>query len=107
MHHNKLPDKIDHKDNNKSNNKIENLREATQSENRANAVVNKDNQTGYKGVNFRPNRVSKKYRARVQQKHIGWFETAIEAAKAYDEKALEIFGEYAKLNFERGIHIGN
>lgn len=31
--------------------------------------------------------------------HCGYFHTEIEAARAYDEKALEIFGEFAHLNF--------
>ena len=31
--------------------------------------------------------------------YIGYFDTEIAAAKAYDEKAVEIYGEYARLNF--------
>lgn len=31
--------------------------------------------------------------------HIGYFNDEIEAANAYDCKALELFGEYANINF--------
>lgn len=48
------------------------------------------------------------YRAKwqAQVKHnrknvyVGLFNTALEAARAYDEKAKELFGEFAQLNFE-------
>jgi hypothetical protein len=30
--------------------------------------------------------------------HIGSYKTEIEAAKAYNKKAIELFGEYAKIN---------
>lgn len=32
-------------------------------------------------------------------KHIGYYDDEIEAAKAYDSVAQELFGDYARLNF--------
>ena len=33
-----------------------------------------------------------------KRKHLGYFSTEIEAAEAYNIKAVEIFGPFAKLN---------
>ena len=50
IHHQTMPDLIDHCDRNTSNNLITNLREATESQNRTNARTHKDNTSGAKGV---------------------------------------------------------
>lgn len=56
----------------------------------------------YKGVDFKKSHGL--YRARIQDKrgmerHIGYFRTAEDAAKAYDREAFKAWGEYAYLNF--------
>ena len=95
-----LPKQLDHKDYDGLNNRIENLREATTSQNMANAPKKKNNSTGFKGVHF--NKKKKKYYGRImvnrENKHLGWFCDPIEAAKAYNTAAIKYFGEFARLN---------
>jgi len=99
-HHGFLPEKIDHIDQNKTNNKIENLREASQSENLTNRGLNKTNTTGYKGVSFVHK--TNKYIAHICKdnikEHLGTFNTAKEAAEAYDKRAEEIHGKFVYNN---------
>jgi len=97
IHHGYLPCMIDHINGDKEDNRIENLREVTQGLNRANSLVNYNSKTKYKGVDYRKGRG---FRVRVQGKDFGMFKTALEAARAYDLKAKELFGEFARLNME-------
>lgn len=92
---------IDHRDRNGHNNKWNNLRLATfaqSSQNRA----SKGTFSKFKGV-YKSDVPSKPFRVRIShnKKHVelGHFLDEIEAAKAYDRKALELFGEFAQLNF--------
>lgn len=91
----------DHKDRNGLNNQLNNLRQATYSQNSSNRERRKDNSSGFKGVYFEENRG--KWRAIItvnhQRKHLGRFNNAVDAARAYDKAALELHGEFAKLNF--------
>jgi hypothetical protein len=87
----------DHKDLDKTNNQRHNLRICTFSQNNANTNVRKDNTSGYKGVQwYKP---YQKWRARLGDKHLGYFSDKESAARAYDKKAREIFGEFARVNF--------
>ena len=79
-----------------------NLRVCTRSENNRNMQKQfKICSSKYKGVNWRKNR--KKWRAEIckdyKHIHIGYFDSEIEAAEAYDKKAKELFGEFARTNF--------
>ena len=91
---------IDHKDVNGLNNQKTNLRFCTNSQNCMNWKARLATSV-YKGVCWEKRR--KKWSAQIglnyKKIHIGYFDTAKEAAKAYDTKAKEFYGEFARLNF--------
>ncbi len=66
--------------------------------------ISRRTKTGFKGVNAVP---SGRYTALVhykgRQQYIGTFDTAEEAAIAYDAKALELYGERAVTNKSLGL----
>lgn len=91
---------IDHVNRNKLDNRLSNLRLATRSSNIANREANKNNKSGYKGVNFYP--LSNSWRAQIadngKKRHIGYYATVEEAALAYNIESARIYGEFAYLN---------
>lgn len=91
---------IDHKNGDTSDNRFENLRQATRRENSANRKLNRNSKTGYKGVTF--HKASGKFRARVYAggtvHDLGGFDRAEDAASAYDKKAAEVHGDFARTN---------
>ena len=98
---------VDHINGDKLDNRRENLRLATRADNEANKKKRRTQAGGapsskYKGVNEIKDGRKKKWRAivTVDKKHIrlGNFYTEIEAARAYNEAALEHYGEFAYIN---------
>lgn len=95
----------DHINRDKLDNRKSNLRICTASQNMMNGTSSRvrhgATRTMYKGVSKQSN--CKSYRAALQIKgkqiYIGSFKTQEEAAKAYDTKAKELFGEFARTNF--------
>ena len=83
-------------------NRETNIRICTQQQNTYNRRPCKKNKSGYKGVFW--NKQSKKWRVQIYCKgdcfYIGCFDKKEDGAKAYDKKAIELFGEFAYLNFE-------
>ena len=92
---------VDHIDGIKDNNVYTNLRYATKSENQLNIPKYITNTSGYKGVCWA--KQNQKWLAQInvnnKKIYIGYFTDIIEAAKAYDKKALELCSDYAILNF--------
>lgn len=92
----------DHINRNRLDNRKSNLRIATPTQNAANANLRKDNTSGFKGVTW--NKGLARWKAQVRdggkRLFLGYFTDAAEAARAYDRRAKELFGEFAVVNFE-------
>ena len=90
---------VDHVNHDTLDNRLENLRVCTQAENKANSALYRNSTTGFKGVC----QVRTRYRAYInvggKRTHLGYFDLIEDAARAYDSKAAELFGEFATLNF--------
>lgn len=92
---------IDHVNGDGLDNRRKNLRFCSHTENRTNQSKRRDGTCAFKGVGPTP---SGKWRAFIKieegQKHLGTFETAKQAALAYDEAARKHFGAFARTNAE-------
>jgi hypothetical protein len=92
---------VDHENGDGLDNRRSNLRLATRSQNAHNMHRLPRNTSGFKGVSYQ--KTNRKWRAQIQcgerTYHLGYHATPEEAARAYDAKARELFGEYARTNF--------
>ena len=95
----------DHINGNGLDNRRCNLRVCTQAQNCQNRRPGKNNKMGLKGVSWMKS--IQKWRAyiwkggaypRGRQIHLGFFDNKIDAAKAYNQAAVDLFGEFANLN---------
>ncbi len=94
-------ERTDHRNGNGLDNRRSNLRDATREGNSQNRRQRADNTSGYKGVTWhkRIDKWQAKVKADGVSRHVGYYETAEEAARAYDIAARFFHGEYASLNF--------
>lgn len=97
-----LGTEVDHLDRDALNNRRYNLRTCTTSQNQANRGAPVNNTSGFKGVTW--NKSSQKWQAQIEtmdrKLYLGVFASKETAARAYDVKATELFGEFAYINFE-------
>lgn len=90
----------DHADGNGLNNRRSNLRPATSGQNAANRRRQRKSASGFKGVHQTKYGTWAAYAKRDgRMKHIGSFQTAEDAARAYDDAARELHGTFAAVNF--------
>mgnify|MGYP001564016014 CR=1 FL=1 len=90
--------RVDHKNGDTLDNRKINLRFCTHAENLANVKRRKTSSAPYKGIQKRK---SKKpmWAAFLKKEYLGQFPTPELAALAYDKRAKEVYGEFAKTNF--------
>jgi hypothetical protein len=92
---------VDHINGNTLDNRRSNLRLCTQAQNSINRHVRQGKTSKYKGVCW--DKVRKHWRAFIgvngKGKSLGCFRGEVEAAMAYDKTAIELYGEFANINF--------
>jgi len=90
---------VDHINHNTLDNRRSNLRSVSGSQNSMNTSIRANKK--FKGVSY-VSRGNKRWRAYIsfkgKQVCLGMHNTELEAAIAYDKKAIELYGEYARTN---------
>lgn len=92
---------VDHKNRVTTDNRVVNLRLCTMSQNLGNTKIRRDKKASkFKGVTKESG--VKKWRVQITfnkvRRHIGVFDTELEAARAYENAARSTFGEFARCN---------
>jgi len=91
---------VDHINGNGLDNRRLNLRPATRAQNSQNRGKHQTiHHSRFKGVTLHRGKWVAYIYLNGKRKHLGYFSSQEEAAKAYDKSALENFGEFARTNF--------
>ncbi len=97
---------IDHIDRDNLNCRLDNLRLVTRLQNTLNHSKVKNTKTRFKGVYFHAR--DKKFAARIRtgglRRTLGYFDTDVEAARAYDLAAKQIHGSICTTNQSLGLY---
>ena len=91
---------VDHINHNGLDNRKRNIRICSSGDNNRNRIPQTNCTSAYKGVSW----AGKKWRCMLWHKkkhlHVGYYASEVEAAKAYDKNARELFGEFVYCNFK-------
>jgi hypothetical protein len=94
---------VDHRNGDGTDNRRGNLRPCSRSQNMRNRVRSRSSRQPFKGVEA----LKRTYRAVIcvnrVRRYLGTFGTAEEAARAYDEAARQLHGEFARTNVDLGL----
>jgi len=90
-----LPTEIDHVNRNKDDNRIKNIRVCSRSENLMNSPDRKRKHNFPRGVYKNHNQYETKIQRNGKTHHLGFFATASEASKVYQEARKKFYGEFA------------
>jgi len=97
---------VDHINHDRLDNRKSNLRLCNRQNNGMNQSMQNGKSSIFKGVTWDKSRNKWQSKIFVNKKtiHLGRFDCEIEAAKAYDKKAKELFGEYSHTNKKEGLY---
>jgi hypothetical protein len=102
MHNGEIPSglTIDHVDRNRSNNNISNLRLCTFQQNHFNRSKQINNKSGFKGVSWHKQKGKWVAQIKIEGKNkfLGFFNDPEKAYEKYCEKAIEHYGEFARID---------
>jgi len=96
---------VDHQNCDSLDNRRQNLRLATRSQNMHNRRKKKKCTSKYHGVWFSNGKYQTEITNQGKKYWLGWYDSEIDAAKAYDRAAIKYHGEFARLNFPRENYV--